>query len=36
MKTYEEMAHSVISRAKAHKTMRNRFIAGSVAAVLVL
>ena len=36
MKTYEEMAQSVICRAKAHKTVRNRWIAGSVAAVLVL
>ena len=36
MKTYEEMAQSVISRAKAHKTARNRLIAGSVAAVLAL
>lgn len=36
MKTYEEMAQSVIRRAKAHKAARNRLIAGSVAAVLVL
>ena len=36
MKTYEEMAQSVICRAKAHKAMRNRWIAGSVAAVLAL
>jgi hypothetical protein len=36
MKTYEEMAQSVISRAKAHKSKQNRIIAGSVAAVLVL
>jgi hypothetical protein len=36
MKTYEEMAQSVIHRAKAHKTVRNRWIAGSVAAVLTL
>lgn len=36
MKTYEEMAQSVIHRAKAHKTARNRWIAGSVAAVLAL
>ena len=36
MKTYEEMAQSVICRAKAHKTVRNRIIAGSVAAVLAL
>ena len=36
MKTYEEMAQSVIDRAKAHKTLRNRWIAGSVAAVLAL
>ena len=33
MKTYEEMAQSVLSRAKAHKTLRNRWIVGSVAAV---
>ena len=36
MKTYEEMAQSVLDRAKAHKIMRNRWIAGSVAAVLAL
>lgn len=36
MKTYEEMAQSVIRRAKAHKAARNRWIIGSVAAVLVL
>lgn len=36
MKTYEEMAQSVIRRAKARKTMRKRIFAGSVAAVLVL
>jgi len=36
MKTYEEMAQSVIRRAKAHKTVRNRWIAGSVAAALAL
>ena len=33
MKTYEEMAQSVIRRAKARKTMRKRIFAGSVAAV---
>ena len=36
MKTYEEMAQSVLGRAKAHKIMRNRWIAGSVAVVLAL
>lgn len=36
MKTYEEMAQSVIRRAKAHQAARNRWIIGSVAAVLVL
>lgn len=36
MKTYEEMAQSVLRRAKAHRTARNRWIAGSVAAVLAL
>ena len=36
MKTYEEMAQSVIRRAKAHKAARNRWIIGSVAAVLAL
>lgn len=35
MKTYEEMAQSVICRAKAHKKARNCWI-GSVAAILVL
>lgn len=36
MKTYEEMAQSVISRAKVHKTVRHRWIIGSVAAALTL
>lgn len=36
MKTYEEMAQSVIRRAKAHQAARNRWIIGSVAAVLAL
>lgn len=36
MKTYEEMAESVIGRAKAYKIARNRWIAGSVAAALAL
>lgn len=36
MKTYEEMAHSVMHRAKAHKKIRNRWIVGSVAAVCAL
>ena len=36
MKTYEEMAQSVVRRAKAHKTNRNRCILGVTAAVCVL
>lgn len=36
MKTYEEMAQSVIHRAKAHKMVRNRWIIGSVAAVVAV
>ncbi len=36
MKTYEEMAQSVIRRAKAHKAVRNRWILGSAAAILAL
>lgn len=36
MKTYEEMARSITGRAKAHRARRNRWIAGSVAAVCAL
>lgn len=36
MKTYEEMAQSVIRRAKTHRTIRNRCILGATAAVCVL
>lgn len=36
MKTYEEMAQSVIRRAKSHKTIRNRRILGATAAACVL
>lgn len=36
MKTYEEMALSVMRRARAHKTVRNRWIVGTVAAVFAM
>lgn len=36
MKTYEEMAQSVLTRAKAHRTNRNRWLLGTVAAVCAL
>lgn len=36
MKTYEEMAQSVLERAKTHRTIRKRRILGATAAVCVL